>query len=110
MDSFDTLKINLTQSEIDAFKLKHGRKGAQTLDYALKHKQFYEDLQTKGGMYLVKDLMELMEKLLQKNVNNLLNEQERAEYKAYRDLFLRWERQYDTFRNASKKIKENKIK
>ena len=102
--------VNISQSEFDLFRAKHGRKGVQTLEYVKRYEPFFKDLETKGGMFLVQDLMTLMEVLLKKNVAELLTEKERAEYKAQQDLFLRWESKYAAFRSAAKKIKENRLR
>jgi len=96
----------LTYQDIQNFLALHGQKGAKTLSLLGQLSDFRQAINDPVGQILIKDLMTKMEALLPNIVLMKASDVEKAEYRAYLNLFMDWINKINKYRNLKTKIKQ----
>lgn len=103
-------KDEITPADIEKFLAVHGQHGVKTLSLLGRKDDFYTAVTDKLGQELMKDVMVEMERLLLKIIEDKADENEKADYRAYRKIFEKWSRKIKEYRDLRHKIKEKGAK
>ncbi len=82
--------MEVSQEQVIKFLREKRKRGAQTLSVLGKYAPFMQAIQSEVGAELLRDLNTRHEELLTKISNLDATDADRAEYKAVRDLILRY--------------------
>jgi hypothetical protein len=97
--------MEVSQEQVIKFLREKGKRGAQTLSVLGKFAPFMEAINSASGAELLRDLNTKHDELLDKISELNATESDRAEYKAVRDMILRWCDKINRFEAELNKIK-----
>ena len=96
---------NITQSDIERFVAKEGKKAQRTLSILGKNEQLLKAIQTPIGQELLSDALSSIDHLLEKIIDEKADDKDRADYRALRTLTTRWTEKIKTYQEALHKVK-----
>jgi len=97
--------MEVSQEQVIKFLREKGKRGAQTLSVLGKYAPFMEAINSPLGAELLRDLNTKHEELLEKISDLEATESDRAEYKAVKDMILRWADKISRFEAELNKVK-----
>ena len=98
--------LNISIDDIEAFSKKHGAKPTKLLMAVLgKNHSFFHASQTEVGKELLKDLMNQMDNLMLKIVNDDATEEDKIGYRVRREIFTIWCEKINNYYKHAKKLK-----
>ena len=106
----DTTKPNRTLMDIEDYINKHGKKGKEMAGRLLsalgKNEQFLNAFNSPLGSELLTDLIDTMESKLDKIIDESATDKDRADFRAAKDLSLRWVSKINEYNRNLKQLKE----
>jgi len=98
-------KVEITYDDIKKFEAKHGKQGVKTLSMLGKGSPFDDAIRSNVGQVLLQDIMIEMEILLEKIIADKASEKDKADYRSYRKIFIRWTKKISDYDNLKSKVK-----
>jgi len=98
--------VILRTIEIDAFLNKHGKRGAEILSVLGRNQDFVEAFRSKLGQELLADAIELTQNLLVKIYENKADDNDKADFRAYKRIIEIWTRRINHIEITKENIKK----
>lgn len=97
------------QDAVDRFLTTHGERAKRVITVLAKQAKFKEAIESEVGQALMADVVESMESLLEKIINDTASPEEKAEFRAFRLIADKWQAKLSAYTRAVMQIATNKI-
>jgi hypothetical protein len=101
----DDWKSEISPDDVEKFLAVHGRRGVKTLSLLSKSSKFYQAISSEIGQELLNEVMVKLELLLNKCIENKASNEEKADYRAYSNIFNEWAKRISFHQKLRKRVK-----